>query len=165
MTNRWNIPNWRICKKPQNALQRYSDREAVACFEQALVALAHLPASRQTQEQAIDLRFHMSNALFSLGEFGRILQILREAAPIAEAMDDRRQEGRVASLMTEYLWMIGDNDRAAISGQRALSLANVLGDFALQARTQCFLGQTYHSLGDYPLALDVLRRPAIPGGP
>jgi DNA-binding winged helix-turn-helix (wHTH) protein/tetratricopeptide (TPR) repeat protein len=140
----------------ENALQRYSYREAVACFEQALVALAHLPVSPQTQEQAIDLRFHMSNALFSLGAFGRILEILREAAPIAEAMADRRQEGRVASLMTEYLWMIGDNDRAALSGQRALSLAHTLGDFALQARTQCFLGQTYHSLGDYPLAIDVL---------
>jgi DNA-binding winged helix-turn-helix (wHTH) protein/tetratricopeptide (TPR) repeat protein len=145
----------------ENAIQRYSYREAVACFEQALVALEHLPASRNTQEQAIDLRFHMSNALFSLGEFGRILKILSEAAPLAEAMDDRRQEGRVASLMTEYFWMMGDNDRAAISGQRALTLANTLDDFALQVRTHCFLGQTYHSLGDYPLALDVLSRVVV----
>jgi predicted ATPase len=136
-------------------------REAVACFEPALVALQHLPQSPDTFEQAIDLRFHMSNVLFSLGEFGRVLNILSETAPLAEALDDRRQEGRVASLLTEYFWMMGDNDRAAISGQRALTLANVLGDFALQVRTHCFLGQTYHSLGDYPLALDVLSRTVV----
>jgi class 3 adenylate cyclase/DNA-binding winged helix-turn-helix (wHTH) protein/tetratricopeptide (TPR) repeat protein len=136
-------------------------REAVACFEPALVALQHLPQSPDTFEQAIDLRFHMSNVLFSLGQFGRVLNTLSEAALHAEALDDRRQEGRVSSLMTEYLWMMGDNDRAVMSGQRALTLANALGDFALQVRTHCFLGQTYHSLGDYPLALDVLSRTVV----
>jgi hypothetical protein len=61
--------------------------------------------------QAIDLRFRLSNMLFSLGEFGRVLTTLSDAAPHAEALDDRRQEGLVSSLMTEYLWMTGDNDR------------------------------------------------------
>ena len=50
------------------ALARSALREAVACFEQALAALTHLPESRATQEQAIDLRFDLRNALWSLGE-------------------------------------------------------------------------------------------------
>ena len=37
------------------ALARSANREAVACFEQALTALRHLPESRETLEQAIDL--------------------------------------------------------------------------------------------------------------
>ena len=41
------------------ALARSAFREAVACFEQALAALTHLPESRATQEQAIDLRFDL----------------------------------------------------------------------------------------------------------
>jgi predicted ATPase len=42
---------------------RSAYREAVACFEQALSALQHLPESRSTLEQAIDLRFDLRNAL------------------------------------------------------------------------------------------------------
>ena len=41
------------------ALARSALREVVACFEQALAALTHLPESRATQEQAIDLRFDL----------------------------------------------------------------------------------------------------------
>ena len=37
------------------AMARSAYREAVACFEQALTALRHLPEQRHTQEQAIDL--------------------------------------------------------------------------------------------------------------
>ncbi len=85
---------------------RSAYQEAVTYFEQALEALQALPESRDRHMQAIDLRFHLSNMLFSLGEFGRVLNTLREAAPHAEALDDRRQEGRVSSLMIEYLWMM-----------------------------------------------------------
>ena len=44
----------------------------MAWFKQALSALKQLPESRDTAEQAIDLRFDLRNALFSLGEFGRV---------------------------------------------------------------------------------------------
>src|SRR4029450_7166854 len=43
------------------AFARSALREAVACFEQAFAALTHLPESRATQEQAIDLRFDLRN--------------------------------------------------------------------------------------------------------
>jgi class 3 adenylate cyclase len=45
------------------ALARSAHREAVACFEQALVALEHLPESRTRHEQAIDVRFGLCKAL------------------------------------------------------------------------------------------------------
>jgi class 3 adenylate cyclase len=45
------------------ALARSASREAVTCFEQALVALAHLPEGRERNEQAIDVRFGLRNAL------------------------------------------------------------------------------------------------------
>ncbi len=48
-------------------------REAVTFFEQALEALRHLPDSRHTREQAIDLRLDMRFALSAFGEFRRIL--------------------------------------------------------------------------------------------
>jgi predicted ATPase len=48
------------------AFARSANHEAVACFEQALQALARLPERRETIEQAIDLRFELCNALFQL---------------------------------------------------------------------------------------------------
>jgi hypothetical protein len=41
------------------AFVRSASREAGAYFEQALVALQHLPDRRDTQEQAIDLRLDL----------------------------------------------------------------------------------------------------------
>ena len=59
------------------ALARSALREVVACCEQALAALTHLPESRATQEQAIDLRFALRDALTHLGENRQVLDYLR----------------------------------------------------------------------------------------
>ena len=54
------------------AAERSAHREARGCFEQALVALQHLPEQQATWEQAIDLRFDLRNALLPLGEQGQV---------------------------------------------------------------------------------------------
>jgi predicted ATPase len=50
------------------ALGRSAYREAVGTFEQALHALAQLPETRATREQAIDLRLALRNALQPSGD-------------------------------------------------------------------------------------------------
>ena len=42
--------------------------ESIAHYEKALAALEHLPASREREEQVIDLRLDLSNPLFLLGD-------------------------------------------------------------------------------------------------
>ena len=139
------------------AYARSALREVVACSEQALEALRHLPGSRATQEQAIDLRFDLRNALWSLGEIRQMLDHLREAATLAEALDDQPRLGRVSAYMCRYCREMGDHDGAVESGQHALVVATALGDFALQVMTQHYLGVAYHTLGDYPRAMGLLR--------
>ena len=139
------------------ALARSALREAVACFEQALAALTHLPESRATQEQAIDLRFDLRNALWALGEFRQMLDYLREAATLAEALDDQPRLGRVSAYMCRYFREMGDHDGAVESGQHALAVAETLGDFALQVMAHHFLGVAYHALGDHRRAMGLLR--------
>ena len=56
----------------EKAMARSAHREAVGYFEQALSALAHLPETRDTREQAIDLRFALRTALLPLGEHWRV---------------------------------------------------------------------------------------------
>jgi len=68
------------------ALARSAYREAVASFEQALEALGHLPESRPTLEQAIDLRLTLRTALFPLGDKERVLAYLHEAESLAVAL-------------------------------------------------------------------------------
>jgi predicted ATPase len=77
------LPYWQ--RAGQRALERSAHREAVGCFEQALRALPHLPETRDTREQAIDLRLALRTAFQALGDFGRILVALREAESLAAA--------------------------------------------------------------------------------
>jgi tetratricopeptide (TPR) repeat protein len=140
------------------AAARSANREAVAWFEQALVALEHLPQSRDTLEHAVDLRFDLRNSLLALGEYGQIFEYLREAEAIAEGLEDQRRLVWISSYMATSFWWTGDPDRAIESGQRALAIATELGEFALQVQTGFRLGMTYHGLGDYPRAQDILRR-------
>jgi tetratricopeptide (TPR) repeat protein len=130
----------------------------VACFEQALVALEHLPESRERHEQAIDVRFSLRNALGQQLEFSHVLTYLREAEELAQALCDQHRLGWVAAYMANDSWATGDPQRAVEVGQRALALAETLGDTALQVVTHLFLGRAYHGLGDYPQAIDFLRR-------
>ena len=84
------------------AFARSSNREALAYFEQALTALTHLPETRETREQAIDVRFDLRNALFPLAEFGRIEGYLREAEALARTLGDQRRLGWVSAYMSGH---------------------------------------------------------------
>jgi predicted ATPase len=134
------------------AFARWANREAVECFEQALVALQHRPERRDTMEQSIDLR----NALYPLGELAQILEHLREAEALAEALEDQRRLGRVSFYMSQYFWTMGEPARAIESGHRALATA--ADDFALRIGAHFNLGNAYHALGNYRQAVDYFRR-------
>ncbi len=82
------------------AFARSVHREAVRCFEEALAALTHLPVSRETLEQAIDLRFDLRNALLPLVEWGRIEVYLREAEALAKRLNDQRRLASVSGYMS-----------------------------------------------------------------
>jgi predicted ATPase len=83
----------------EKALARSAHREAVGYFEQALSVLPHLPETRETREQAIDLRLAMDSALRPSGDARRILALLREAEALAEALDDPHRLGQVCILL------------------------------------------------------------------
>jgi transcriptional regulator with AAA-type ATPase domain/tetratricopeptide (TPR) repeat protein len=140
------------------ALARSANREAAACFEQALSALAHLPAARQTREQAIDIRFDLRNALTPLGEAQRTLDQLREAEALAEHLNDTRRLGRALSFATNCLYLLADYDGAIESGLRARRIADALDDFPLKTATDMYVGRAHQALGNYRQAIEVLGR-------
>ena len=140
------------------AYDRAAFREAVAAFEQALQALAHLPEDGDTRVLAIELRLALGAPLTALGEYGRRLALLGEAEALARALDDRARLGRVLAGMASVLRLTGDLDGAIAAGQQALELAAALGDSALQVQASYSLGQAYHAIGDFGRAAELLRR-------
>ncbi len=145
-------------KAGRKAAARWGNREAVACFKQTLVALEHLPRSREMIEKAIDLRFDLRIALHWLGEFEQILDYLSEAETLAEDLGDQRRLERITRYRCNQFWRIGSPDRAIASGQRALAISTALGDFGLQVAANYLLGGAYHAQGGYRRAMDVFRQ-------
>jgi class 3 adenylate cyclase/tetratricopeptide (TPR) repeat protein len=139
------------------ALARSAYHEAVTRLEQALGVLARLPESRETIEQAIDVRLQLRNPLWTLGEHQRVFDILDEAGTLSRALGDRRRLGWVSAHLTNYFFRCGQHDRAVESGRQALAIAQDAGDFGLQVVTTFHLGQTYRVLGEYPEAISLLR--------
>jgi class 3 adenylate cyclase/tetratricopeptide (TPR) repeat protein len=133
--------------------------ESAAYLEQALVALDRLPDSRERQEQAVDLRFDLRSALFPLGHpyAPRVLQCLREAETVAEALGDQRRLGLALSYLTNHFANQGDYRGAFESGERALAIATARGDDRTRAIVSVYLGRTANALGDYGRAIDLSR--------
>jgi tetratricopeptide (TPR) repeat protein len=137
---------------------RSASRDAVGYFDQALAALKHLPGSRETMEQDLDLRFEIRNALQTLGEFGPMLAHLQKAEALAESLTDARRLGWVSAYLTDYFRLTGDQNRAIEAGERALRSAESLNDFALQVATYTWLGQALYGRGEYRRAASFFRK-------
>jgi class 3 adenylate cyclase/tetratricopeptide (TPR) repeat protein len=142
----------------ERAMARSAYREAVGSFEQALSAIPHLPETRETREQAIDLRLALRTALSPSGDSGRILAYLREAETFAAALDDPRRLGQVSLFLSNYYFLMGAYDQAVAAAQRTLVLATADGDVVLQALANRYLGFAYQAQGEYRRAIDCLRQ-------
>ena len=142
----------------ERAFAHSAQSHAVAWFEQALDALAHIPESRDTIEQAIDLRLELRNALVPLGRFSRVLEVLREAETLAVGLEDQRRLGLVNSFLTNYFQVTGDPEGGIGYGQRALAIALACDDFATEVVATAFLASAHQTLGDYPHAIEFGRR-------
>jgi tetratricopeptide (TPR) repeat protein len=140
------------------AFRRSANREAVAYFEQALGALKHLPETRETLEEAIDLRFDLRTALFPLGEIERLFGYLREAESLAGTLGDQRRLGWVSVYMAHYFRVTGDLSEARKAAQAAGAIAEALNDLQLRVSANYYLGWTVNGLGDYAAAEGFLRK-------
>jgi tetratricopeptide (TPR) repeat protein len=140
------------------AAARSAYPEAVGAFEQALVALRHLPQTPATRHEGIDVRFDLRSALQALGEHEQVFEHLREAERLASDVDDQLRLGWASAYLSQYLWRMGDPPRAEEVGQRALTIGSKRGDFALEVVANFFLGQGYFNVGTYDRAIDHCRR-------
>ncbi len=140
------------------AAARSTHREAVAYFEQALDVANYLPPDREIVEQAIDLRFALCNSLQALADMDRWMRYLHEAERLAESLDDRRRLGWAYALLTTPSSAVDEPAVAVGYGERGLAIAEELNDLGMQVAARQQLGAVYRTLGNYPRAVDLLRR-------
>jgi predicted ATPase/class 3 adenylate cyclase len=142
------IGYWR--KAGVKAFARWSNREAVEYFEQALTRLTHLPETRETRGQAIDLRCDLRNALYPLAEYGRIKGYLREAESLSRELSDQRRLGWVSAYMSSlYLTIGGNATEARTLAQRAEAIAEAVGEISLHDAANYYLAWASYIAGDY----------------
>jgi class 3 adenylate cyclase/tetratricopeptide (TPR) repeat protein len=140
------------------AIGRCAYRQAVAYLDQALIALRHLPESREMIEQAIDIRLDLRNAHMPLGEHDRMLQHISAAEPLATTLADRFRLARVLAYMSANFFIARDHHRAIDSAERGLAVTTGLEDFRLETELNLRLALVHQALGDYPRAIDLTRR-------
>ena len=146
----------------EKAMARSAYREAGEYFEQALSVLTHLPETRDTREQAIDLRLALRSALTPSGDWRRILASLREAEALAEALNDLRRLAQVALFLSHHYRISGMYDQAITAALRALTPATAGGEVILHALAHFRLGQAYRDQGDYRRAIVCFRQTIAP---
>jgi class 3 adenylate cyclase/tetratricopeptide (TPR) repeat protein len=141
---------------------RSAIREAASYFEQALTTLAHLPDDRETREQAVNLHLSVRSPLAALGERERVLEHLRAAEALANALGDERRLARVNANIARELSAQGEHEQAVSACERAIGMARTLDDYGLEVVTTNFLGSAYYCLGNYSKAVEALRRNLVP---
>jgi tetratricopeptide (TPR) repeat protein len=140
------------------AYVRWGHREALACFEQALAALGHLPDDHPTLESRADLYVDIRRVHHFLAEPGLALEQLGAAEGIVRSLDDRGRLGYVLNYRCIELQALGSWTEAVTAGEEALTIAEAVGDFTLEIEARSHLGQACHGRGDYARAHELLAR-------
>ena len=137
------------------AAARSAIADARGRFEQALDVLKSLPESQATREQAFEIRLELRPVLRQLGEVRQMLEHLREAEALAEQLKDDRRRGRVCGFMTTVLSTLNELDEALLTGNRALEIAQRIGDSRISIVTTGCLEQAYYYRGEYEHVVEI----------
>ena len=135
-------------KAGTKAAAQAANREAVACFEEVLLALERLPPSSDRTRLSIDVRIDLRHALTPLGLVQRTLEHLHAAETLATELDDPPRLGRIVSFIANCLILQGRYGEALVTGQRALDIARERDDRPLQIATQMYIARARLSRGE-----------------
>jgi class 3 adenylate cyclase/tetratricopeptide (TPR) repeat protein len=143
------------------AAWRSSNREAVNFLEQALEGLQHLERDPGNQALAIDIRFDLRNPIFQLGNLDAATRHLSDARDLAEGLGDQARLARALMYLSHVYWLMGDQQTAFDTGEKAASIAESHGDAERQVRTQFHLGLTDLARCNFPRAIEILRATVV----
>ncbi|HWX86852.1 MAG TPA: AAA family ATPase, partial [Solirubrobacteraceae bacterium] len=138
------------------AAMRSAYRDAVRWYRSAIAGLEHLSHNRDQLALEIDLRFELYTALLAQGDHTPIFELLSRAESLAVSIGDEKRLARTQGYLSMAHWWRADYVRALDTGHRALAAARTLHHRALEAVALVGLGWTYHAIGEFGTARDLL---------
>jgi tetratricopeptide (TPR) repeat protein len=133
-------------------------RTAVECFEQALQALARLPANQARRERQIDVCLALHYALIPLGQPVDFRRHLDHIGTLIDGLGDRRLDGYMAVYRASDAYFTGALPQAIAYAEEALAIAGEADDARLRDLAHHYLKFAYHDHADFTRALDVIER-------
>ncbi len=141
-------------------------KASVGFFDQALIALSHLPETDENLRRGIDVRLGMRIALGPLIEIQRALNVLEEAAAIALRLGDIARVAQIDASRCVFQTIMGHLEDAIASGTRSVAKASELpepthklnGAYAL-AQAHWFAGNFSQTEAVLEANLPILRGP------
>ena len=128
--------------------------ESAQRFEQALELLSRLPPGPETLRRAIDVRLDLSVPMSLQGRIARLMELQLEAEPLARELGDERTLGWIAQRLAAYSWFPGRYREGVAQAERALTIADEIGDVPLRLATQYAFAMLHMGLGNYRVAID-----------
>ena len=130
------------------------DAEAVAHYQRALEALAHLPETKDSVRAAIDGRLALRAPLWRGGQLERLLEIFREVEALGTRHDETERLDEVYSFFLQYYWAKGEYDRGIPYGVRCVETGQRRDSPGLQVTGHYYLGGCYQAQGQFPTAIE-----------
>jgi tetratricopeptide (TPR) repeat protein len=140
--------------------ERSAYGQAGAFFDQALDALAHLPASRETRTQAFDLYKARQQMHAARRELEPLLVCSEKLLSLAEALGEPHRLALGLLAMGNAFTQMGDNARGLEFTERGLALAETLGAVDLLLQLRIDMGMLCRAIGDYRRAVTMLTQAA-----
>ena len=123
-------------------------------FEQALELLPRLPPGPETLRRAIDVRLDLSVPMSLQGRIARLMELQLEAEPLARELGDERTLGWIAQRLAAYSWFPGRYREGVAQAERALTIAEEIGDVPLRLASQYAFAMLHLGIGDYRAAIE-----------
>jgi class 3 adenylate cyclase/tetratricopeptide (TPR) repeat protein len=127
--------------------------ESALAYEQALELLPRLPPGLPTLRRAIDVRLGLSVPLSLQGRIKRLMELQQEAEPLARELGDEHTLGWIAQRLAAYSWFPGRYRDGVTQAERALAIAQDIGDPQLTVAAQYALGMNREGLGEFRTAV------------
>jgi class 3 adenylate cyclase/tetratricopeptide (TPR) repeat protein len=139
------------------ARERWANREAANLYEQALVALSHLPEGQDRAREALEMRARLRLALIPLADFRTVLPHLQAMDVDATALGEERWLALIMAWRGECLRTCGEDAATVTAGERALGMLRSQGADAVDLAAASFqLTLTYNAQGRYRAAAQLL---------
>lgn len=131
-------------------------RVAVECFEQALQALARLPATQERRERRIDLCLALHYALIPLGQPIDFRRHVDQTGEMIDGLGDRRLDGYLAAYRASDAYFTGALPQAIAYAEQAFAIAGETSDARLRDLAQHYLMFACHDHADFQRALEIV---------